>query len=47
MVVKSVFSYFITENKVVIPELTTEKAFGKYTVFTDGNTPNFGKSLNR
>ena len=35
----SVFSYLITENKVVIPELPSEKEFGKYTVFTDGNTP--------
>ena len=34
-----VFSYLITENKVVVPELPVEKAFGKYTISIDGNTP--------
>ncbi|MBR6632986.1 MAG: hypothetical protein IKL05_01650 [Clostridia bacterium] len=34
-----VFSYLITEDKVVIPELSVEKEFGKYTISMDHNTP--------
>ena len=34
-----VFSYFISENQVSIPELPIEKKFGKYTISIDGNTP--------
>lgn len=39
MIEKCMFSYLITENKVIIPELPIEKEFGKYTVLIDGNTP--------
>lgn len=34
-----VFSYLMTESKVLIPELPVEKKFGKYTVFIDAQTP--------
>ena len=39
MAAECVFSYFITENKVKIPELPVEREFGKYTISVDANTP--------
>lgn len=43
MINESVFSFFIFENKQKnafhIPKLPVIKEFGKYTVYTDGNTP--------
>ena len=39
MVGKSVFTYFITEDKVLIPELSMRKKIGKYTILIDDNTP--------
>jgi len=36
---KCVFSYLISEEKRIVPDLPVEKGFGKYTVFIDGNTP--------
>lgn len=35
----SVFSYIIAEQKMDIPELPVHKAFGKYTISMDSNTP--------
>lgn len=39
MISKCVFSYLITEDHVVVPELPIKKEFGKYTFYLDGNTP--------
>ena len=39
MAVESVFSYFIAEHLVAIPELPVKKKFGKYTIAIDTNTP--------
>ena len=36
---RCVFTYYITEEKVAIPELPVEKEFGKYTILMDNNTP--------
>lgn len=41
-----VFSYFITESDITIPELPIKKEFGKYTVLLDTKTP-FSYASNR
>lgn len=46
---ESAFSYFLTEdnieNKRILSDLPIEKAFGKYRILIDGNTPIFSASL--
>ncbi len=39
MLKNSIFSYYISEKKKNIPELQKEYSFGKYTVYTDSETP--------
>ena len=36
---KSIFSYYLTENEIAIKELTIKKQFGKFNIFIDERTP--------
>lgn len=38
MTVKSVFSYYITKNDILIPELTIKRRFGEYNIYIDAQT---------
>lgn len=39
MSINSVFSYYIAEKNISVPELPVKKLFGKYTVHVDAQTP--------